>query len=481
MNSDNSSILGVEKSERRITLAAFAYIFFVICAYYVIKPIRGSLGMELGKDNIPVLSLLSMIVLIASNAVYSVVVGAYRRDIFIPFITRFFTLCLLVFWLLFAFVFPAVDNQPPAQTVETTLAEAPGEGIVNATTTVQLGLSLIERDPARAVTIGVFYLWVGVFALMAVTMFWSFMNDVFTVAQSRRLYAIIGYGGLIGGAVGSFLTARLVPVLGTANLFLVAIFLLYPTIWCMRYIHNNHARPASVEVPPLAPPAEKKSEAPVHPPRPWDGLLSVVKTPILIFMACEMFIFTFSSTLFYQQLYEMVNQTFSGATDETTGFFAGFFGKITLLSLFSQFFITRLFMMFPNPVTGLFIFPLMQVGASALMLVSPSLGIVSWGLIIGSAINYSTGRAIRELVYIPLDREQKYQGKGFIDTVIFRLGDGLSAVLLIGGLDLFGYGIWIDWTILVSMLVQIYVIVKIAGLYAERLKVASSDDFTTNT
>ncbi len=478
MNRDNSSILGVEKSERRITLAAFAYIFFVICAYYVIKPIRASLGIELGKDNIPVLSLLSMIVLIASNAVYSVIVGAYRRDIFIPFITRFFTLCLLVFWLLFAFVFPAVENiQSAGQAMEAPLAEAPAETLVTASASMQVGVSLIESDPARAVTIGIFYLWVGVFALMAVTMFWSFMNDIFTVGQSRRLYAIIGYGGLIGGAVGSFLTARLVPVLGTANLFLVAIVLLYPTIWCMRYIHNNYAGSDPV----VSPPPEKKAEEPVHPPRPWDGLLSVMKTPVLIFMACEMFIFTFSSTLFYQQLYEMVNQTFSGATDETTGFFAGFFGKITLLSLFSQFFITRLFMMFPNPVTGLFIFPLMQVSASVLMLISPSLGIVSWGLIIGSAINYSTGRAIRELVYIPLDREQKYQGKGFIDTVIFRLGDGLSAVLLIGGLDLFGYGIWIDWTILVSMLVQIYVIVKIAGLYAERLKVASSDDLSTNT
>lgn len=470
MNNDNSSIFGVKKSERRIILAAFAYIFFVICAYYVIKPIRGSLGMELGKDNIPLLNLLSMIVLIVSNTVYSVIVGAYRRDIFIPFITRFFTLCLLIFWLLFAFVCPAVDDQASAKTVKTNLATLSKERIVNATTSVQLKSRLFKRNPVRAATIAVFYLWVGMFALMAVTMFWSFMNDVFTVAQSRRLYAIIGYGGLIGGAVGSFLTSKLVSLIGTNNLFLVACFLLYPTIWCMRYIHNKHVKQSTIKIPPLDLPTENKNALPVHPPRPWDGLLSVVKTPILIFMSCEMFIFTFSGTLFYQQLYEMLNQTFSSATDATTSFFADFYGKITLFSLFSQFFITKLFMMFPNPVVGLFIFPIMQLLASFLMLTSPSLSIVSWTLIIGSAINYSSGRAIRELVYIPLNREQKYQGKGFIDTVIFRLGDGLSALMLIGGLELFGYGIWIDWTIIVLMFVQTYVILKITRLYAKRLK-----------
>lgn len=475
MNSAKPGFLGVEKEERKITLVAFAYIFFVICAYYVIKPIRGSLGMELGKDNIPVLSLLSMLVLIASNAVYSVIVGLYKRDVFIPSITRFFAACLLVFWLLFSFVFPAVvtESSGSALALEQTLAEVPANEITASATGLLPTESLMQTNPARGVAIAVFYLWVGVFALMAVSMFWSFMNDVLSVGQSKRLYAIIGYGGLIGGAVGSVITEHLVPVLGTANLFLVALAILYPSIWCMRYIHHNYVAADST-------PSPKPPEQPAHPPRPWDGLLSVWHAPILLFMAFEMFIFTFSSTLFYQQLYEMVNQTFSGETDATTGFFAGFFGKITILSLFSQFFITRLFMKFRNPVTGLFIFPLLQVAASVIMLVSPSLGIVSWGLIIGSAINYSTGRAIRELVYIPLDREQKYQGKGFVDTVVFRLGDGLSAVILIGGLELFSYGVWIDWTILSSMILQFYVIVKIAGLYAEKIEAGKQTDSSSN-
>lgn len=463
---------GVKRREYALTLSAFAYIFFVLCAYYVIKPVRGSLGMELGKDNIPVLGLLSMIVLIAANAVYSVIVGMYKRDIFIPFITRFFAGCLIVFWLLFTYVFPAdMVNEASvgrAPALSAAGEESPAELVTAETPAVASAdpaKSLMATNPARAVAIAVFYLWVGVFALMAVSMFWSFINDVFTVEQSRRLYAIIGYGGLIGGAVGSYLTGLLVPLLGTANLFLVAMAILYPSIWCMRYIHNNFSANECLKTV-----EEVAAAPPTHPPRPWDGLRSVWLTPLLLFMAFEMVIFTFSSTLFYQQLYEMINREFAGNIDGTTAFFASFFGRITLLSLVSQFFVTRLFMLLPNPVIGLFIFPLLQVTASVLMLVSPQLSIVAWALIIGSAINYSTGRALRELVYIPLDREQKYQGKGFIDTVVFRVGDGMSAVILIGGLELFSYGNWIDMTILLSMAAQIYVIIKIARLYAEKLK-----------
>ncbi len=474
--------LGVSRQERKITLVSFAYIFFVICSYYVVKPIRGSLGMELGKDNIPLLSLLSMIVLIGSNAIYSIIVGLYKRDIFIPFITRFFSLCLLIFWLTFSFAFSNQNIQVQTEPGENPPVLQAEEGIMTNQSVASQPLLIeadpIETNPFRAIAIAVFYIWVGVFALMAVSMFWSFMNDVFSVGQSRRLYAIIGYGGLLGGAVGSFLAGKLVPLLGTANLFLVALILLYPSIWCMRYIHHNFTANENLNEGTIT--SETKPEK-AHPPRPWDGLVSVWYAPILLFMAGEMFIFTFSSTLFYQQLYEMVNQVYAGKTDETTAFFAGFFGYITVLSLFSQFFLTRLFMMFKNPVNGLFVFPVIQLAATVMMIVSPRLEIVSWGLIIGSAINYSTGRAIRELVYIPLDREQKYQGKGFIDTVVFRLGDGISAIILLGGLEFFSYGVWIDWTILFSMVIQFYVIMKIARLHAHKIGAGSEKESLNDT
>ncbi|GAB4280969.1 MAG: hypothetical protein Kow0029_25850 [Candidatus Rifleibacteriota bacterium] len=499
--------LGVAPDEFKVTIAAFAYIFFVICSYYVMKPIRGSLGMELGKDNIPVLSFLSMLVLIVSNALYSLIVGWYKRDVFIPFITRFFVVCIIAFWAIFSFVYPVEQKNEtnkniagkevlPAEEMvvhSAQISEIPESNIkdsVSASNSAELNDStelfhgreatvpgsitgeqhqtnvFVYAQYVKIAAMAIFYLWVGVFALFAVTMFWSFMNDIFSVDQSKRLYAIIGYGGLLGGAVGSWLTSLLVPVLGTANLLLVACALLYPSVWCMKFIHGVHEEKMNG----LA--LQPVHEEPAHPPRPWDGFLTVYRARILIFMALEMMLFTFTGTLFYQQLYEMINQTFAGNVDATTSFFADFFGYITILSLVSQFFLTKLLMMLPNPVAGLLIFPVLQLVASSLMLYSPSLTVVSWGLILISAINYSTGRALRELVYIPLDREQKYQGKGFIDTVVFRVGDGFSSIILIAGLRFLHYGQWLDWTILAAMAFQFYVIIKIVWLYAENLKVA---------
>jgi AAA family ATP:ADP antiporter len=463
--------------EAGITFVSVAYFFFVICSYYVIKPIRGSLALELGSDNIPVLNILSMVSLVVANAVYSWIVGKYKRDIFIPFITRFFVVCLAAFWLIFTFLIP-INEQKTTVTV-TVAAEEPGISQPLAESVESDNQSAtspaIPTEPmdilysyVKTVMIGTYYLWVNFFALMAVSMFWSFMNDVFTVSQGRRLYAIIGYGGLVGGLVGSALTSLLVQQVGTSNLFILAIVLLYPSIWCMQYIHKNHYRPEGIVD------VDNKPVTPAHPPRPWDGFLSVCKNPILICMALEMFLYTFSSTMFFQQLNRLIEAEIGSDVNSKTAFIAGMYGRINIVSLFSQFFVTRLMMMLPNPVYGLLILNLIQVVGTFFTMFTPSLVVASWVVIIRYAIDYSTGRALRELVYIPLDREAKYQGKGFIDTVVFRVGDGLSSIILIGGLSFYSYGTWIDYSIQLAMLVQFYVIIKTAGLYGQRLKTAET-------
>ena len=486
-------------SETKVTLVSLAYFFFVICSYYVIKPIRESLALELGAENIPLLNITSMASLVIVNAVYSLIVGHFKRDIFIPFITRFFAVSLLGFWVIFSFLIPIPGSEPANLTsptagiaveaqVETTTAmtEAPTNHSTGEKPRSAVPL-IAERDDSnqartsesseaktatakrreltlfKILAIGTYYLWVNMFSLMAVSMFWSFMNDVFSLEQSRKLYAIIGYGGLLGGLAGSALTSLLVKYTGTPNLFILAIVLLYPSIWCMQYIHHNHYRPEGI------PEADNRPAVPAHPPRPWDGFIAVSRNLILILMALEMFFYTFSTTLFSQQFNQLL-QTELSSINERTAFVAGIYGYINIVSLLTQFLVTRITMMLANPVYGLLMLNLIQVVGTTLMLRNPSLKIISWTIITRYALNYSTGRVLRELIYIPLDREAKYQGKGFIDTVVFRFGDGLSSAVIYGGLAFFSYGVWIDYSILVVMALQFYVIIKASGLYAERLR-----------
>lgn len=476
---DQKSAQQDKNSEIKLTLVSLAYFFFVICSYYVIKPVRESLALELGSENVPLLNIVSMASLVVVNAIYSLVVGHFKRDIFIPFITRFFALSLLVFWVIFSFVIPMPGSEPatikppaiasgPTETPEIpSVAIQPEKAENKASAPVVLSRSH-NVGLFKVLAIGSYYLWVNMFSLMAVSMFWSFMNDVFSVEQSKRLYAIIGYGGLIGGVVGSALTSVLVKYTGTPNLFILAIALLYPSIWCMQYIHRNHYRPEGI------PEEGNKPVIPAHPPRPWDGFLAVSKNFLLILMALEMFFYTFSTTLFSQQ-FNYLLETELGSINQRTAFVAGIYGHINIVSLITQFLVTRLLMLLANPIYGLLILNIIQFIGSMLMLKSPSLTVISWTIIIRYALNYSTGRVLRELIYIPLDREAKYQGKGFIDTVVFRFGDGLSSAVIFGGIQMYSYGVWIDYSILGVLILQFYVIIRAAALYAERLKQTGTD------
>ncbi len=449
-----------KSGELKLTLVSFLYFFFVVSSYYMLKPVRDSLALEFGSKNINVLNILSMISLIAVNAFYSVIVGKYKRDIFIPYITKFFVACIFGFWLVFTFGLPLKS----------------GVTEVSATAGVWERMGL-----AQIVCYGGYYLWVNMFSLIAVCMFWSFMNDVFSVEQGKRLYAYIGYGGLIGGAVGSGATKYLVQALGTQNILLVAIGLLYPSIWCMQFVHNRYQPGGVVETSGTEEEKEEEPVKPAHPPSPVDGFWSVTKNFILILMAFEMFFYTCSTTFFSQQMNHLVETLiplgdFSTLADARTAFIANLYAWVNIVSLVAQLVVTQLVMLFRNPSYGLLILNIIQVIGNILLL-TPKFGastyaltVVSWTFILRRALDYSTARVLRESIYIPLDREAKYQGKGFIDTVVFRFGDGVSSIMLFGGMSFVGYGSWIDYSILFIMALQFYVIIKIAKLYGQRVE-----------
>src|SRR5690606_16493269 len=68
----------------------------------------------------------------------------------------------------------------------------------------------------------VFFVWVAVFNLFAVSVFWSFMADVFDNANAKQFYGYIGAGGTVGALVGPAITRFLVEPVGVANLLLVS-------------------------------------------------------------------------------------------------------------------------------------------------------------------------------------------------------------------------------------------------------------------
>ncbi|HMA06620.1 MAG TPA: MFS transporter, partial [Ramlibacter sp.] len=169
------------KAERGAALWSFAYFFMLLAGYYVLRPLRDQMGIAGGVKALPWMFTATFVTLLAAQPLYGMLVAKVPRRRFIPIVYHFFVANLVLFWLL---------------------------------------LSLKVEPVAIA---RVFFVWVSVFNLFAVTVFWSFMADIFTSAQGKRLFGVIGAGGTAGALLGPAITIGLSVPLGPANLLIVAI------------------------------------------------------------------------------------------------------------------------------------------------------------------------------------------------------------------------------------------------------------------
>src|SRR6201987_2148 len=187
-------IVDVRAEEMRALFLAFVFNFVVHGGYYVIRPIRDEIGADRGVENLPWMYTGTLIGMLVANALYAAIVVRMSRRRFIPIAYRFAIANLFVFFLLMR-IMPAAEG--------------------------------------RAVLAPIFFIWVSVFNLFATTMFWSFMADVFTPEQGKRLFGFIAVGGTIGGIVGGFVTSSLVGKLSTGLFLLIKALMLEIAAQCV--------------------------------------------------------------------------------------------------------------------------------------------------------------------------------------------------------------------------------------------------------
>ena len=163
----------------RAALWSFAYFFALLAGYYVLRPLRDQMGIAGGVRNLPWLFTATFVTLLVAQPLYGVLVARLPRARFIPIVYHFFVANLALFWL------------------------------------------LLTLDIAPVIVARVFFVWVSVFNLFAVAVFWSFMADLFTAEQGKRLFGFIGAGGTAGGLLGPVITIGLSVPLGPVNLLIV--------------------------------------------------------------------------------------------------------------------------------------------------------------------------------------------------------------------------------------------------------------------
>lgn len=375
-------IVAVRPEEIRALLWSFAYFFFLLAAYYVLRPVRDEMGIAGGVKNLPWLFTATFFVMLAAVPVFGAVVARVPRRRFIPLVYHFFAANIVIFWLLLTFKVALAD------------------------------------------TAKVFFVWISVFNLFAVSVFWSFMADLYRSDQGKRLFGFIAAGGSAGALLGPLIAVGFAESIGRANLLLIAGLLLEVAVLCAMRLEA--AAPALKDG---GVPSAAAARAEEGLGGGWiAGLMMVLRSPYLAGIALWVALLSLAGTFLYFQQANIV-YALSDDPNRRTAIFARIDLAVSLLTIVVQFVATgRLIRRFGAGPAAAFL-PLVFAAGFLALALTPMLWVVIAFQAVQRAANFAISNPAREVLFTVVGREEKYKAKYVIDNVVFRGGDAASGWL----------------------------------------------------
>jgi ATP:ADP antiporter, AAA family len=361
--------------ERAAALWSFAYFFTLLAGYYVLRPLRDQMGIAGGVKNLPWLFTATFVTLIAAQPAYGALVAKLPRVRFISLVYHFFVANIALFWLF-----------------------------------LTLGI-------APVIVARVFFVWVSVFSLFAVAVFWSFMADLFTAEQGKRLFGFIGAGGTAGGLLGPIITLGLSVPFGAVNLLIVAALLLELAVFCVYRLERAAVRQAGALGGVHAEPGRVGGSA-------FAALPELLRSPYLLGVGAWVSLLSFCATIVY---FEQANIIAAAVHDRDTQtrIFAGIDLAVNLLALATQLLLTgHVLKRFGTGVAAGALPGVYVVGFAALF-AAPTLAVVVVLQVVQRWMNFALANPARQVFFTVLGREEKYKAKNLIDVVIYRGSDAL--------------------------------------------------------
>lgn len=384
----------VREGEGAALLLSGAYFFLVLTAYYILRPIRDEMGYSGGIENLAWLFTGTLAGTLLLHPLFASLVARMPRRRFIAWAYRFFILNLIAFFLV-----------------------------------------LQVTDPTQSVWVGrVFFVWLSVFNLFVVSVFWSFMADLYRPAQGKRLFGVIAVGGTLGAMLGSTITTSLVGVLGAVNLMLVSALFLELAVHVARALDRQEptlteaAQAEAVETGE----GDAAPDAPTHSDEiigggVTDGIRSVLASPYLLGIAALVLMYTIASTFLYFQRLDVVGRAFAGDSAGRVQMFAMIDLATNTLTLVTQIFLTGRLLRWFGVGFGLAFLPLVSLIGFGILGAAPTLTVIVVFEVLRRAGNFALARPAREVLYTVLARTDKYKAKNFNDTFVYRAGDQLGS------------------------------------------------------
>jgi AAA family ATP:ADP antiporter len=380
----------VKEQEVKAVIFSFLFVVVLMSAYYILRPVRDAMASDWTDAEVSWLWTLNFFISTAIVALYGVMVSKFRFRLLVQTMYGIFAISFIIFY----------------------------------------ALGSVFED--RTVIDKSFYVWVSVFSLFHISVFWTFMSELFSKEQSGRLFGIIAVGASVGGLIGPSITAFFSVSLGTDNLMLVASIMLLIPIPIIFYLQSLKSKELNNEV--LDIPISNQSIG----GNSLAGFKMFFSNPYLLSIGLFIFLYTGISSFVY---FELKNLLSDFSRSERSVIWAQMDLAVNILAISTGLFATgRIVTKFGMPATIAMIPIIICIGLLVLA-ISPLLGVVMILQIIRRAGNYAVTRPAREMLFTLVNQETRFKAKPVIDIVAYRGGDMLTAWLFTGLTQGLGLGL----------------------------------------
>jgi ATP:ADP antiporter, AAA family len=397
-------VIGVEPDEIKVVLTAFAYFFFLMASYFILRPLRDTMGTVYGVSHLQELFTGTFILSFVAAPIYAGFASRIKLATFLPWVYGFIAITMVIFYVLF-------------------------QRVAN------------DRWVAAA-----FYIWLSTFNLITISVFWSLMADIFSTPQAKRLFGFIAAGGTLGTVTAPAFITFFVKTIGTNNLLLISAAGFAITALSVRMLENAKQKFMTSDAE-----AQTTTLNRTLGGNPFDGFALLFRSRYLLMIALFLLLMTWISTVIYFQLGDLISKEFASRAARTQAY-ATIDLATNTIALLIQLFGTGRFVQRFGVTAGLLLNPLIMVMAFLAVAFSPVLLVLGGIQVVRRFSEYAIAKPSRDMLFTIVDQQAKYKAKNVIETVVYRFGDltsaWLSAAILpfgVAGLAIFGIAISVAW------------------------------------
>ena len=383
------SAANVEANEIKATVSAFLFVTMLMMAYFILRPVRDGMASDWTDAEVSWLWTLNFFISIAAVAIYGFIVSNVKFKHLVPGIYSFFAISFLCF---------------------------------------SYGAELV---PDRTLIDKSFYVWVSFFAMFHLSVFWSYMSDLFNREQAKRLFAIIGSGASAGALLGPIVPTVFAGKLGNDTLTLISSLILILTIPIIIYLaklkvtdlHNEdlHIDTNSLKIG----------------GNPIAGFKLFFKDPYLLGIGVFILLYTMISSFIY---FEQKNLLDVYDRETRTQILGSIDWLVNTLTFGIAFFATGRIVRKMGMSITLASMPALVVIGMLILAFSPIITVLLAMQVIRRAGEYALTKPAREMLYTEVDKETRFKAKPVIDVVVYRGGDTLTAWFFTGLTEGLGLG-----------------------------------------